>query len=229
MGDWILGQIMLWPGVFIPEGWALCDGSKLPIQQNAALYSLLGTTYGGDGKTYFLLPDLRSIVPMCVDTRVSNGNGALGKTTGVATYTAAGVTSGRVTLVQDNLPAHTHVATFAQNPLPKLTTTVSVAIPAVSTSGTTATNTPGSTTALGAPVLAAKNYNTANPDTNLKPFDATGTVTIQGSGGTVTNANTGAGTPISINLNVPVPISTIQPSLYLNYIIATTGIYPPRS
>lgn len=59
MGDWFLGEIRAFPYAKIPEGWLACNGAILQIQQYAALNSLLGTTYGGDGKTTFALPDLR--------------------------------------------------------------------------------------------------------------------------------------------------------------------------
>ena len=62
--DPILGQIILWPLNWVPDGWAACEGQELSIQQNAALYSLLGTTYGGDGSTTFALPDLRARIPV---------------------------------------------------------------------------------------------------------------------------------------------------------------------
>jgi microcystin-dependent protein len=57
-----LGQIILWPGAWIPKGFAACDGRLLPINQHQALFSLLGTTYGGDGKVSFALPGLAPVV-----------------------------------------------------------------------------------------------------------------------------------------------------------------------
>ena len=63
-GDPTLGQIEMFAGNFDPRGWALCNGQLLPISQNDALFSLLGTTYGGDGRTTFALPDLRGRVPV---------------------------------------------------------------------------------------------------------------------------------------------------------------------
>jgi microcystin-dependent protein len=60
----MIGEIRLFAGNFAPRGWALCDGQLLPIAQNTALFSILGTTYGGDGRTTFQLPDLRGRVPM---------------------------------------------------------------------------------------------------------------------------------------------------------------------
>jgi len=62
--DPYLGEIRLFPYVYVPAGWAACDGSLLQINQYTALFSLLGTTFGGDGQTTFALPDLRSKVPL---------------------------------------------------------------------------------------------------------------------------------------------------------------------
>jgi microcystin-dependent protein len=59
-----IGEIMLFAGNFAPRGWALCNGQLLPISQNTALFSILGTTYGGDGQTTFALPDLRGRAPI---------------------------------------------------------------------------------------------------------------------------------------------------------------------
>lgn len=106
-----LGQIMLVPYNFAPRGWAFCDGSLLPINQYTALFALLGTMYGGDGRTTFALPDLRGRVP------VSSGQGP-----GLQSYPlgeAAGSES--VTLVTAQIPAHIHMvqaATSASAPDP---------------------------------------------------------------------------------------------------------------
>jgi len=62
--DAMLGEIRMFAGTFAPRGWALCDGQLLPISQNSALFSILGTTYGGDGRTTFALPDLRGRAPI---------------------------------------------------------------------------------------------------------------------------------------------------------------------
>ena len=59
-----IGQITIFAGNFAPKGWAMCDGRLLPISQHSALFSILGTTYGGDGRTTFALPDLRGRLPM---------------------------------------------------------------------------------------------------------------------------------------------------------------------
>jgi microcystin-dependent protein len=93
-----LGQLMCVGFNFAPVGWALCDGSLLPISQNTALFSLLGTTYGGDGVTTFGLPDLRGRLPI-----------GAGQGPGLQPYTQ-GQTAGSegVTLVGPQLPLHTH-------------------------------------------------------------------------------------------------------------------------
>lgn len=67
--DPFLGEIRLFAGNFAPKGWAFCQGQVLSISQNSALFSLLGGTYGGNWTTTFALPDLRSRIPMCPDTR----------------------------------------------------------------------------------------------------------------------------------------------------------------
>ena len=64
MSEPFVGEIVMFGGNFAPRGWALCDGQLLAISQNTALFSILGTTYGGDGRTTFGLPDLRGRVPM---------------------------------------------------------------------------------------------------------------------------------------------------------------------
>lgn len=93
-----IGMIVLFPYNFAPRGWAFCHGQLLSIAQNTALFSLLGTTYGGNGQTTFALPDLRGRVP------ISSGQGP-----GLTNYTL-GEMSGteNVTLLTLHMPAHTH-------------------------------------------------------------------------------------------------------------------------
>lgn len=98
MSDPFIGQVMLFAGNFAPRGWAFCDGQLLPISSNSALFSILGTTYGGDGRTSFALPDLRGRVP--VGPR--NGPGlspvSLGERFGQEDHT----------LTELQMPAHSH-------------------------------------------------------------------------------------------------------------------------
>src|SRR5437667_3006666 len=100
-----IGQIILVPYTFAPTGWAFCAGQLLPIAQNTALFSLIGTTYGGNGQTTFGLPDLRGRVP------ISSGQGP-----GLASYTL-GQTGGteNVTLTAAQLAAHTHAVNVANS------------------------------------------------------------------------------------------------------------------
>src|SRR5687767_14239533 len=94
MAEPFLSEIRLMSFVFAPKGWALCNGQLLPINQNQALFSLLGTTYGGDGRTTFALPDLRARVP------IHEGEGhTLGEKGGEQAHT----------LSISELPEHTHV------------------------------------------------------------------------------------------------------------------------
>lgn len=109
-----LGQIEYYGFNFAPRGWALCDGQILPINQNQSLYSLLGTTFGGDGRTTFALPDMRGRVP--VHDGGSAGPGltrrALGSKGGLET----------VTLTAAQIPSHTHTlygtSAVGNRPLP---------------------------------------------------------------------------------------------------------------
>ncbi len=94
MADPFLSEIRLMSFAYAPPGWALCNGQLLPINQNQALFSLLGTTYGGNGQTNFALPDLRSRVPI----HVGSGH-VLGQTGGEQAHT----------LIPAELPTHTHV------------------------------------------------------------------------------------------------------------------------
>ena len=76
----VIGEIRLFAGNFAPDGFALCNGALLPIASNTALFSILGTTYGGNGTTNFKLPDLRSAVPVGQGTNGVNQNWTLGET-----------------------------------------------------------------------------------------------------------------------------------------------------
>ena len=98
MADPFLAQIVMFAGNFNPRGWANCDGQLLPISQNQAVFSLLGTTYGGDGRVTFALPDMRGRIPMHTGTGAGLNPRALGARGGAQT---------RV-LTAGNLPPHTH-------------------------------------------------------------------------------------------------------------------------
>ena len=85
MSEPFLGQVIMFAGNFAPRGWALCEGQLLPISSNSALFSILGTTYGGDGRTTFALPDLRGRVPFAPGTGHGLSTYRLGQRGGVET------------------------------------------------------------------------------------------------------------------------------------------------
>lgn len=93
-----VGEIRIFAGQFVPRGWAACNGQRLPINQNQALFALLWTTYGGDGSTYFNLPDLRGVSPVAVGAGPGLTPIAAGQRLGVE----------QVTLTTAQLPPHTH-------------------------------------------------------------------------------------------------------------------------
>ena len=98
MADPFLAEIRIFPFNFAPKGWAWCDGQIMPISQNTALFSLLGTTYGGDGKTNFALPDMRGSAVMHPGQGPGLSLHDLGERGGSET----------VTLLTAEMPAHTH-------------------------------------------------------------------------------------------------------------------------
>lgn len=98
--DGYLGEIRIFAGTYAPEGWVFCDGSLLQISTNNALFSLIGTTYGGDGKTTFGVPDLRGALAIGCGQPVAplTGNYPFASTGGV----------GPVTITEATMPAHQH-------------------------------------------------------------------------------------------------------------------------
>lgn len=98
MSDPFVAEIRIFAGNFAPKGWALCNGQLLPISQNTALFSLLGTTYGGDGKSTFALPNMQGCAPMQAGQGPGLSLRDLGETGGEQT----------VTLLQTEMPAHSH-------------------------------------------------------------------------------------------------------------------------
>ncbi|HEX4007812.1 MAG TPA: tail fiber protein [Acidobacteriaceae bacterium] len=99
MANPFLGEIRVFGFNFAPVGWALCNGEVLPISQNTALFSLLGTYYGGDGRTTFALPNLQGRFPINQGTGIGLSSRSIGETGGSAT----------VALTVSELPVHTHL------------------------------------------------------------------------------------------------------------------------
>lgn len=98
MSDQFVAEIRIFAGNFAPSGWAMCNGQILPIAQNTALFSLLGTTYGGDGKTTFALPNLQMRAPLHPGAGPGLTPRLLGESAGSATET----------LTASQMPAHAH-------------------------------------------------------------------------------------------------------------------------
>ncbi len=100
MGTPFIGEIRMFGGNFAPRGFAFCHGQLLAISQNDVLFSLIGTTYGGDGQSTFALPDLRGRIPVHAGQGPGLSSYVLGQSAGSET----------VTLTQGQFPAHTHAA-----------------------------------------------------------------------------------------------------------------------
>jgi microcystin-dependent protein len=177
----LLGGVFIFAGNFAPRGYALCQGQLLAISQNAALFSLLGTTFGGNGVSNFALPDLRGRAPI--------GAGQGPGLPAIVPGEQAGTTS--TTLTQTNMPAHTH----------SIAITINAAADSRPSSDTPANsfldNTAGTNTYAG-----------ATDGTKMNAGVATGVI-----------APAGGSQPFSIQ----------NPYLGINYIIATTGIFPSRN
>src|SRR5580704_12711445 len=106
MANPFVAEIRIFPFNFAPKGWAFCDGQILPLSQNTALFSLLGTTYGGDGKSTFALPDMQGNAPMHPGQGPGLSLHDLGETGGSET----------VSLLESEIPSHSHAVTVDSNP-----------------------------------------------------------------------------------------------------------------
>ena len=162
-----LGSISGWGPNFAPRGWALCQGLTMAISQNSALFSLLGTIYGGDGQTTFMLPNLGGRVPIGAGQSPGTSNYPLGAQAG----------SESTTLTINNMPSHTHATTA----------TVSATLPLSTAAATTATPAAGEVLAsangsFGRDAVDVKIYSPA-PGTVQVPLNSSANVTVQPAGG----------------------------------------------
>jgi len=105
MADPFVGEIRMFAGDFAPSGWSLCDGALVPISSNTALFSLLGTTYGGDGRTTFALPDLRGRIPIHPGHGPGLASRRLGQKGG----------SENEILTDSHIPSHNHLMQASAN------------------------------------------------------------------------------------------------------------------
>ena len=173
--DQYLGEIRMFGGNFAPIGWALCNGQTLSISENEALYSLIGTTYGGDGVQTFMLPDLRGRAPLHQGQGLGLTNRVLGQQVGTET----------VTLTTQQIAAHSH--------------------------GFTAFNSYGSNPSPAQGFLAKSTDAQFNgtPNYSATTDGVMNAASVTSSGGSQPHEN-------------------IQPTLAINYIIATFGMYPTQ-
>jgi microcystin-dependent protein len=112
MSDPFVAEIRMFGGNFAPTGWALCDGQLLPISQNTALFSLLGTFYGGDGKSTFALPNFQASVPIGQGQGAGLTDRVLGEVSGSQT----------VTLLESEIPLHSHALNAYKDDLADINT-----------------------------------------------------------------------------------------------------------
>jgi len=198
-----MGTIMPWSVSWCPMGWHFCDGALLLIRDYSALYSLIGTTYGGDGVNNFGLPDLRCRMPLGM-----NNGAPIQNLTTLNLGTKGGAEN--VTLAIANMPAHTHVATFTP------TSSAGTLQASAATADTTVPN---------------GNYLANGTDTTGSGYTFENYVTPAGAG-TLTNlaglAITGAGTITNSIVGNGQATAVMPPFLVINYIIALEGIFPNR-
>lgn len=173
MAERYIGEIRMFGGNFAPAGWALCNGQLIPIAQNTALFSILGTTYGGDGKVTFALPDLRQRIPMHAGAGPGLTLRELGEQGGEQ----------NATLTLQQIPSHSH--------------------------GMLASNAPAS-------VQSPANALLAKPITLSAPYHDPAGMAPSPAGPLGT---TGGGSAHN----------NMQPYLVVNFIIALSGVFPPRS
>lgn len=245
--DPMLGMVFMVPWNWAPLDYSRCNGQQMSIQQYAALYSLIGTIYGGNGSTTFNVPNLQCRMPM------GSGQGTIGTGIGVLNV---GQTGGSFisTLSQANIPVHTHTSTFTSGGAGGATTITGTASLPFSTTATLPTTVSGDLTiasaAGGGVVTPANNsvltkggaqaniYLAGAANIPIGPTQtlsgtasgsvsgtASGPITLTASGGTASGTVTvgpnvgGAGTAFS----------TVSPYLALNFIIAINGLYPQRN
>ncbi len=208
-----IGEIKMFAGNFAPRGWYFCQGQELSVAANQALFSVIGTAYGGNGQTTFNLPDLRGRVPLGTGT----GPGLTKRTEGQF----GGVEMQSLTV--NNLPPHNHIV----NSQPTVNNKLSVVGSGTMKCSGNAGNSTDPTNAFLAKTRAVGGENVYTTDSaqatdNLNTAAIEITNTVQGSVDVSiqnTCLNTGAGTPVQ----------NMQPWTCLNYIINWDGIYPERS
>ncbi len=217
--DAFIGMISAVGFNFAPRGWAFCNGQLLQISQYTAVFSLLGTTYGGDGVTTFGLPDLRGRVPVGSQAQGPGlANVQQGEKAGSNSVTVTANGSAAVTLSPANLPAHTHGTSSLT-----AATTVNVS-----------TGTGGSVTPAAGSVLTGTAMGTGAAAAIYLPAATTPTAPVALGGVSTTLSGNTASAGTGTTLNSPVTttsgtVSVMQPYLGVNFIICLEGIFPSRN
>ena len=207
----MLASIQLFTGNFAPRGWAFCDGQILPISQNTALFSLLGTTYGGDGRTTFALPDLRGRAPIGPRTGHGLTPRRLGELGGQEEHT----------LITPEMPSHTHIATATSGGGGTAPIDATATLHADSTG---ATNNPDGKFIANVPNVGPNTVKSYGGTADIEM--ATDAVTVSG---TVNLATIPAPSVAVGTTGGGLAHNNMQPFLAVNYIIAITGYFPTRS
>ncbi len=225
--DAFMGTILAVGFNYPPRGWLFCNGQTVPIQQNSAMFALLGTMYGGDGQTTFGIPDLRGRVVVGSQAQGPGlQNVVQGEKAGTNNATVIGTGAVTISINPNNLPAHNHSVT-----VPGSAFTAQSKLFATSNTGKApGSYAPAANTMLGSSAGSASGvasiYNPAGPTVELNAASVTTSLVGNAS---VTSGNTGSGTAISAPVTTTATISNMQPYLGLNYIIAMEGIFPSRN
>lgn len=210
---------------FAPAGWLLCQGQTVSTSTYAALFTLLGTTYGGDGITTFGIPDLRGRVPIGVGSGPGLTVIARADKAGANSVTVNSTGTAPVTLATANLPAHNHTATVdisAVTVAPILTVGTNTA----SGNGTIVSGNKGLNVGPGGINAGAANI-FLNASTNpASPQNLGGLTATLGGTATSTIANNGSGTTYNAAVTASGTAATMTPYLGLNFIIAVSGLVP---
>jgi microcystin-dependent protein len=233
--DGYLGTVLPMGINFAPRNWVNSEGQSLPIQQYAALYSLMGILYGGDGRTNFGLPNLKGRFPL-----------GMGMTPGTSENYSQGATGGasHVTLTANNLPPHIHPAAASVS-----MSGMTVSLPPFSASATTNTTVQASTSPGTQTVPSAGNYLAApqankvgasqisvssyasTPGTLVSLAGATSntTVTVTPNGTASVSGSAAASVTVGPNPTSNSPVLTIPPYTALRFIICVNGLFPARN
>lgn len=212
--DPFIGEIRIFGGNFAPEGWALCNGQLLDIVDNTALFSLLGTNFGGNGRTTFGVPDLRGRVPIGTGQGPGLTNRFLSQFSGWE----------EIQLLSPQLPAHSHTITN--------TTTSSTSGLIVSGSGTIKCSNESGNTQDPTNAFPAKTKGVGGD--KVYTNDATQATNTMHANAVEINASVQGQVDVTVNSVCELAGNShthenMQPWLGMNFIIALVGIYPSRS